>query len=495
MEAPLRDLLEVSKEKLNLDDIVKGAEESLKFIEYWNQFKSKDSVVIVVVESIQKQGIAYCSALDKSVKMADQGCVFSEEAIDLCIALLDPDTDKKELMEYILEMRSTAKRAVAAATGASEMFRDIRKMLFQANIPLEETTHSEDGDAYSETSTRVSSSAHLQRAAVDLQTLVHSVDMFADWWLSMDMALKVVQSKALSMAGANKIRVQGMKRHWEDISDQYGDYKLKVSRLRDKHQFEIKVDKPSMFHESGKDRQSELKNKTRRRKQEINLGQTVAELSDHIVEAKESLYRLQDAVNNASDAKKFTQEPFEKLRAELKDHWDNILHCLNAFCDFGADVELLKDAPESDREGRCQIFTEIAESAEMMKDGCNKLSGTSRQIQERFFKEQWWGDGHRTHKIISTEKAANKSLSAIQSKLDLIHKFWVSNERLAGFKADSGENDIFTQEEVTKIMKEWKELRKSIRDAMNTVKKATNAILKPPSTLWSAYIRKLGSFF
>lgn len=237
VEEALSDFLEASNNNFDLDTIVKGAKDYLEFITSRNEYQSEQPVVIVVIKSMQNQDTAYYSAIDKSIETAEQGCAFSADAIDLCAAILDPACNAQDLKKHASEMRSTANKAVAAATDACKLFRAIRQELFKISRGIPDVNASIGrGVALPDPATiRLDPKTcdDLRKAIDGLFKLAKSVDLFANWWLNIETALKVIETQSLS--GAGPIRVKGIRRRWEVVSKDYGDYKLGICRLRDSH--------------------------------------------------------------------------------------------------------------------------------------------------------------------------------------------------------------------------------------------------------------------
>ena len=65
-----------------------------------------------------------------------------------------------------------------------------------------------------------------------LVTLTKSVDVFANWWLTIDTALATVETSAASLKsgarGVSRLKVDSIRKRWEKVSTDYQDYKLKV---------------------------------------------------------------------------------------------------------------------------------------------------------------------------------------------------------------------------------------------------------------------------
>lgn len=238
LEEALNNFVKISEQDLRLDAIAAGAEESSKFISFWSQFKSENPVVIVVVDSIQKQGSAYYSAIEESIGTAEAGVAFSADAIDLCENLLNPRWNRQELVQYASEMRSTASKAVAAATEARDLFGGVRTGLYEIVKDIEEANAvPQASKASREPSLEVSRPNHIDATTINkaidgLMKLAKNVDGFANWWVNMETTLQIIESQAKS--GSNTFRVRNTKRRWEDVSREYMDYKIKISRVRDR---------------------------------------------------------------------------------------------------------------------------------------------------------------------------------------------------------------------------------------------------------------------
>ena len=79
-----------------------------------------------VVQTLRKHSQNYCTALDLSIETAQDGQTFSTRAIDLCDFLLDDDVETEDLIEYIEEMQSGAKKAHQDSESTMGMFRAVR---------------------------------------------------------------------------------------------------------------------------------------------------------------------------------------------------------------------------------------------------------------------------------------------------------------------------------------------------------------------------------
>ena len=98
--------------------------------------RSSSTDVQAVIVSIRRQGSAYYRAVDRSIQAAVDGYKFSSDAIDLCDALLDPQTTREDLLEFIGEMKVFAKKALDDANSMCEDFRMVRHGLNEVTTPL-----------------------------------------------------------------------------------------------------------------------------------------------------------------------------------------------------------------------------------------------------------------------------------------------------------------------------------------------------------------------
>lgn len=239
-EKALDSLLTASKVRPNLDLIVIGAKESLELIKSWVQIQCNDPVVLVSIDGVRKQSGPYVNAINQSVIAAVQGCTFSTDAIGFCDSLLDPETTKAEVEEYASEMRKTASEATKAATEASNLFRDIRKALFEIAREMDKAaagTGSQGSGIKRWTQLLLvafhsqSKSINPEQAFKSLERLTSNVDGFANWWTNMETVLDVLKKRA--EAGRSRPRVKDLKNGWEHVRDDYMTYKCKIYTLHD----------------------------------------------------------------------------------------------------------------------------------------------------------------------------------------------------------------------------------------------------------------------
>lgn len=226
-EETLEKFMSTSEKHPNLDAIATGAEDNLEFIKSWIQVQLKNPVVLVV-NGIQKQSGPYVTAIDQSVKMAEQACTFSADAIGLCNTLLDPDTKPEDLAEYTSEMRETASKAVQTATEVLDLFKSIRCALFQITKTLDEAAA---GTGPQGSYSKMNDSADLQKALDGLQKFTLNVDWFSEWLGEMKSALEIIKDRA--EAGTSRPRIKQVKQSWEKVGDDYKSYKSKIYAVRD----------------------------------------------------------------------------------------------------------------------------------------------------------------------------------------------------------------------------------------------------------------------
>jgi len=97
-----------------------------------------------VVQSLRRHSQDYCTALDQSIQTAQDGQTFSTKAIDLCDFLLDDDAGTSDLIEYIEDMQSGAKKAHDDSESTMKMFRSVRvgvhEVRFCCNTPFRSTS-------------------------------------------------------------------------------------------------------------------------------------------------------------------------------------------------------------------------------------------------------------------------------------------------------------------------------------------------------------------
>lgn len=73
--------------------------------------------------------------------------------------------------------------------------------------------------------------AQLREAMAGLLTLTKSVDAFADWWLTVDTALAMLETSTASLkpgCRVPRLKVDHIRKRWEKVGDDYQNYKLKV---------------------------------------------------------------------------------------------------------------------------------------------------------------------------------------------------------------------------------------------------------------------------
>lgn len=257
----LSQLALTSESHINLDSVVKSAEESLKHIEPWKHAQSNHPIVLKIINDVQKQGGEYCLSIDESIRTAEHGIAFTADAADLCRSLPDTRFASEELVEYIQEMRGTAIKAHEAAKETSAKFRAVRTGLMQissripgavADLEKEESSSSKKqgfiglpswlpfrskGKRDLVPHDYRAATAELTGAMEGLLKLTESVDCFAAWWLDMVTSLSVVEHAAKSLTFSRGElflnKVAQIQYRWEKIGGDYAQYKLKVIRLRD----------------------------------------------------------------------------------------------------------------------------------------------------------------------------------------------------------------------------------------------------------------------
>lgn len=94
-------------------------------------YSTDNSVCNAIIQKVRGQGLVYYSALDQSVRAAQDGYKFSDDAEYLCDFLLDPKNSQNDLQEFVADMRTTARRAHKDAVEMSEKFRSVRSGLHQ----------------------------------------------------------------------------------------------------------------------------------------------------------------------------------------------------------------------------------------------------------------------------------------------------------------------------------------------------------------------------
>jgi hypothetical protein len=87
-----------------------------------------------IIGELQLQGIAFHSAIDLSVKTAQDGYKFSADAEYLYETLLEGSSDKEEVVEFVGELKVIAKKAHKDALDASESFRSVRSGIFEVSV-------------------------------------------------------------------------------------------------------------------------------------------------------------------------------------------------------------------------------------------------------------------------------------------------------------------------------------------------------------------------
>jgi hypothetical protein len=111
---------------------------TIKLVEthHFDVSRSEHAALTPIITSVQEQGVAYYSALDLSLKTAQDGFNFSGDAGQLCDYLLDENNTVDDLQDYIRDLRSIAKRAHSSAIMTCEKFRLVRQGLNQASIHI-----------------------------------------------------------------------------------------------------------------------------------------------------------------------------------------------------------------------------------------------------------------------------------------------------------------------------------------------------------------------
>lgn len=202
-----------------------------------------------------------------------------------------------------------------------------------------------------------------------------------------------------------------------------------------------------------------------------DFGNIVTELSVCIENVVESLYKYQATDRNAD---------LKDLRSTLQQQWKHIIQYLRACQAFRADIELLKEVIEGDKGDRGQFLNEIVEGTKKLKDGSETLKKRSCQVQQEFERKTSGGKNSE----------ANDALSKIQSKLELVEKFWTLKEEEVRKPID----DISTQGNISKIIDEWKGWHTFIQDAILAIARATDAIPVIPPQLppnYHPYFKRL----
>lgn len=243
-EKALDRCLSASEKRPDLDVIMTGAKESLELIKSWTQIQSEDAAILVFVDGIRNQTGPYVTAIDQSLKAAEQVWTFSADSAGLCDFLLDPDTISEGLAEYAYEMHQFASEATEAATSAMNRFRDIRRALFriadEMNKAVVGTRYPQDSGIknWNQSSTprsshskSIDSTTDIEEVLKGLQKFAINVDGFANWWADLEVALLVIQKRA--ELSTSRIRIKQVKRSWEKVSEDYKTYKCKLRALRD----------------------------------------------------------------------------------------------------------------------------------------------------------------------------------------------------------------------------------------------------------------------
>jgi len=249
----------VTKVERDLQSIVNSAHKSLKVIGPWLEARASNPALEKVVQSLRRHSQDYCTALDQSIQTAQDGQTFSTKAIDLCDFLLDDDAGTSDLIEYIEDMQSGAKKAHDDSESTMKMFRSVRvgvhEIIRDTSIPQQlDTLTKEQGsktkgftvpffgrkkDTSAESADRNldfnRAVEELQQAAADLEALQDSVGKFADWWVIMNGKLSTADTRAeaLDAAKKKKLQIRALQKGWKAIYEDYVIYNVKIAELQD----------------------------------------------------------------------------------------------------------------------------------------------------------------------------------------------------------------------------------------------------------------------
>ncbi|KAG8748876.1 hypothetical protein FRC14_001877 [Serendipita sp. 396] len=188
----------------------------------------------------------YVQAINTSVRVAEDGHIFSGEAIQLCKLLLDPEkANCEEPQDSIDKMRATAKKALENCKTTVKMFKQVSRKLIEMWKKVPKVALAvEAGDKnisiryYHTTSLKpteiVTAMEKGSLEALSVEKLSEDINTSVKWWSNMETNLEVVYEKVSELV-SNK-RKQYLARHikgrWAEIRDDYMKYKSKIAPLR-----------------------------------------------------------------------------------------------------------------------------------------------------------------------------------------------------------------------------------------------------------------------
>lgn len=237
-----------------LDSLVDSATIGLHLIEPWREARTNHPVLEKHIAAIQKNGVDYCNAINKSIKTAQDGYNISKDVIELYSSL--PDSDPEDIKEYIEDIQSNAETAHNDSKDSLETFRSVYRNILEVtrNIPIEVSKAAQNlSKAQDEKGAFTvqlicgkdgslrevefeTAMTELMQAVHDLATLNNAVTLFVGWWTSAETSLSRAKTDASTMDPTKrigKIKIRAMEKAWGQINGDYLRYKTKIILLQD----------------------------------------------------------------------------------------------------------------------------------------------------------------------------------------------------------------------------------------------------------------------
>ncbi|TFK42197.1 hypothetical protein BDQ12DRAFT_663434 [Crucibulum laeve] len=266
--------------ELNVRDITNSVRETFAILEPWLDAGLSPNIDDRVKKDIHNINICaneYVTAIDFSVKIAQNGQTIAVDALHLC-SLMEKQQDGldlktvSEFQKYIGDILSKAKKAHADAEQISSKFRNVRRKLNEIskgipkivesikNTPEDvilvpkpvpsltrkkklrisrELSKRDVNDApLAETLSQVSS------ALLVLETLQKDLDSFIKWWFSMISTLRYLRDTSDFASPEHQLRMSAIRTKWEQVNMQYKEYESEVASIKDYYPKTL----PRMYH-------------------------------------------------------------------------------------------------------------------------------------------------------------------------------------------------------------------------------------------------------
>ncbi|KAF8992791.1 hypothetical protein BDQ17DRAFT_1332080 [Cyathus striatus] len=338
-----------------------------------------------VIDQIRRHGNTYFEAIDMSLKTAQDGIAFADNAKYL-LSFIRNGEDKLEIIQFIENLQTLAGNAHKSANAMSDGFRvvelgfshlkkDIDIVAKDIAIKLASFKNSKKnfeiwGNIFKVVSTglrllkkNVKKRLKLESACKNISSILENTYNVSRWWCSMEMQLetiKVIVENSPSVSTIDGRILDNLDQMWKQVRISYNGYVNVVSNIQDMYPKIANIGKKTFPN-------------------------NLLALVDFAVECRKSVAGIQDAANVTIKDKhiRSVHDPLDRIREALKLETKQLIAILKHIY-FMVKIDIIR------KEGRDTSFSLLTPLLEQHMDTMQTINSCENSIIHTFGTKKSW---------------------------------------------------------------------------------------------------------